>query len=190
MLKIPIHFSAADFSSLAESDAEIAGKGPAPNPPLLASPGEHGRDFYPLSSLTNKESPDPFWSINFVPRNGGQIQAEGINVHGDFPETLCQIRVEENSPLSADCPDLPDPLSSWDFIVDQMNRGSNSSLCNGVSKELGIEDPISANRQVGNLESSGLQKSKAVQDAFVLDLGRDEMVLLGRAVKPSQSLDS
>ena len=135
------------------------------------------------------EGADALGAVELVARDGGEVQLPLLDVHLDLAGSLRYIRVEEDLGLPADGADLLHGLDHANFVVhshDRAQDGVGADRC----LELGqVDQTVGFHGKVCYVEALLLQHSATVQNAFVLGLSGDQMLLL-RFVKVSNSFYS
>ncbi len=123
-------------------------------------------------------------------RNRSQVQSKIININRDLPETLSQVRMKKHFSLLTNLANFLNLLNHRYFIINHMDRNSNSSLIYWILKKLSIYDSFLIYWKISHFKSFIFQKSKRIQNTFMFYLSSNKMVFFGSSIKSSQTLNS
>mmetsp|Transcript_4183 Transcript_4183/g.10665 ORF Transcript_4183/g.10665 Transcript_4183/m.10665 type:complete len:345 (+) Transcript_4183:193-1227(+) len=160
---------------------------PAAKAPLLPTAVDEGlhADAGPAADV---EGAYALGAVDLVPGHGGEVQLPLVHVHLDLAGRLRNVRVEEDLVLATDLADLLHGLDDADLVVDCHDAAQNRVGADGGPELLDVDDAVLLHRQVRYLEALLLQHTARVQDALVLRLRGDDMLLLA-LVEAGDALD-
>mmetsp|Transcript_11703 Transcript_11703/g.37170 ORF Transcript_11703/g.37170 Transcript_11703/m.37170 type:complete len:405 (-) Transcript_11703:257-1471(-) len=126
--------------------------------------------------------------VELVARDGHEIDVHGIHVQLNLARRLGRIRVEENLVLAANRPDVRHGLDHADLVVHCHDRHNHGILPDRGLELREVHQPIRLHREVGDVKARLLELAARVEDALVVSLRGDDMLLL-LAVEVGHALD-
>ncbi len=126
--------------------------------------------------LPRIEEADALGAVEFMGRCGQHIDVHGLYVDGQMADGLDRIRVEEDSALLTDRPDLRDRLDGPDLIVGGHDRDQAGVLPDRRLQLPDIDDAVLMDRKKSHLESFLLQPLQGVEDGMVLKRGGNDVL--------------
>lgn len=125
-----------------------------------------------------------------MPTDAHEIEIHVGYVDWNFADCLSSITMEKDLFLPAQFADFLYILPHTNFIMHEYYTHTKHlflRFLNSLTQEVDIQNPFFADRQVGHFESFELKIAASIQDAFMLDLSRDDVLPLP-AIELGQSL--
>mmetsp|Transcript_30455 Transcript_30455/g.71157 ORF Transcript_30455/g.71157 Transcript_30455/m.71157 type:complete len:467 (-) Transcript_30455:143-1543(-) len=187
VVMVPLHLLLGDPGRRPHPDSHRSGHRPAAEAPLLPAAVDDGlhADAGPAADV---EGANTLGAVDLVARDRCEVQVPLGHVHLDLSGRLCNVRVEEDLVGAADLADLLHGLDDANLVVDRHHAAQHRVGADGSLELLEVHDAVLLHRQIGNLEALLLQHTARVQDALVLRLRGDDVLLLA-LVEASNTLD-
>ncbi len=172
------HFLLAEFAGLAEADDAGDVQSAGTHAALVAAAVNDGGELHARILAANVESADALGAVDLVRRDGEQVDAVALHVHGNFADGLHAIHMEENALFLGDFADFFDGLNDADFVVGVHDGDQNRFRRDGLAQIVEIDAAVFLHRQIGDLVAVFLEALAGIEHGLVLGDLRDDVIAL------------
>mmetsp|Transcript_43067 Transcript_43067/g.84220 ORF Transcript_43067/g.84220 Transcript_43067/m.84220 type:complete len:337 (+) Transcript_43067:513-1523(+) len=184
---VPLHLLHRNLGRSPHPHGKHRRNSAAAQPPLLPPPVDDGLHAH-AGAAADVERADALGAVDFVARNRGEVEVPLVDVDFDLAGGLGDVGVEENLVLTADLADLLHWLDDPDLVVDCHDTAQHSVGAYRGPQLVEVHDTVLHHGKVRDLETLLLEDAAGVEDALVLRLGGDDVLLLP-LVEPRDALD-
>lgn len=172
-----LHFFLGNAASFAKASNQRRSECATAQATLLATTSNERVQSDP-GSTTHVAGADALGAVNFMRRNGHQVNVHGVDIQRNLSDGLRGVSVEENLLLTAQLANLVNGLDNTNFIVDSHDTDKGSFGANGRLQVFHLDQAVVLHGEIGDIETLVLQMSAAIKHALVLCLGCDDVPLL------------
>ena len=115
------------------------------------------RDGLDLGAFSDVDGAYPFRAVEFVGRYGEQVHVKVVHVCGYLAHRLDGVGMEGDVPVPGDRPCLGHGLDGADLVVGVHHGDEDGVFAYGRFQVFYPDDPLSGDREAGDLEAPGLQ---------------------------------
>mmetsp|Transcript_20258 Transcript_20258/g.71617 ORF Transcript_20258/g.71617 Transcript_20258/m.71617 type:complete len:489 (+) Transcript_20258:292-1758(+) len=170
------HLRARQLSRRAQTHAERMRQRAGAQAALLAA-ARHLRRHAHARSPAHVERADALRAVELVRRDGEQVDVHLVDVDGELARHLRGVAVEERLVCAAQRADLGDGLHDANLVVHAHDRHQRRLRRQRLAQLLQIDEAVVLHAQVRDAEAVLLERAARVEDAFVLRLCGDDVVL-------------
>ncbi len=174
-----LHFLQANFTGFAQADDSRNVERAGAHAAFVSSAVNHRREFHARVLSPHVERADAFGAVDFVRRNGEQVDAVFLHVHGDFADGLNGVHMKEDFLFLGDFADFRDGLDDADFVV-RVHDGDENRLGSDRAAEIvEVNQAVGRDGQIGDVAAGFFQALADVEHGLVLGrLGDDVIAVL------------
>eukprot|EP00191_Tetraselmis_sp_GSL018_P001362 CAMPEP_0177596546 /NCGR_PEP_ID=MMETSP0419_2-20121207/11152_1 /TAXON_ID=582737 /ORGANISM="Tetraselmis sp., Strain GSL018" /LENGTH=381 /DNA_ID=CAMNT_0019088489 /DNA_START=305 /DNA_END=1451 /DNA_ORIENTATION=- len=177
VLAVDVHLLLRDLAGGAEPDREGRGHRPRAQPTLLPA-AAHLRLHADARAAAEVERPDALRAVDLVAADGHGVDLHRVDVERDLTNSLSGVGVEEDLLGAAEVADLLERLYDADLVVDGHDGDKGRVGPDGLLELLDVDATVRLDGQVGDLPAALLEVAARVEDALVVSLCGDYVVLL------------
>lgn len=171
------HLPLSNPGGRTKSNDERSRERTTPQTSLLPAPANNRLKSHPWPP-SDVAGSDTLRAVYLVPRYTHQIDIHLVDVDGYFADRLSRVRVKEHALVRLDdLADLIQRLNDAGLIVHRHDRYEGCGRLYGGFEHFQVDDPILLYGQVGDLEALLGQLPTRIENAFVLGLDGDDVVL-------------
>src|SRR4051794_28030363 len=183
-MKAYLHLFLANSGCLTKANNKRWCNGATPQTSLLTTTRNDGVESDPWSS-SHVAGTDTLGTVDLVTGDGHEVDVHLVDVEGDLADCLCAVGVEEDLLRSAELSDLLDGLHDTNLVVDSHDGDKHGFRPHGSLQLLHVDSAVGLDGKVCDLVTLVLQVTATVEDALVLGLACDDVVLLATALEES-----